>query len=148
MRLTLPDGSLYPQPGKIAFQSNEVDPATGTVGVYADFPNPNGLLLPGAYVNIELRPAKPEEQPLVPAEAVQTDASGDFVLLVGPDHKVAQQPVTLGAQIGQSFIVEKGLSGGQSVIIAGVQKVKPGEMVDPVSAAPAPAAAGTPGVRG
>ena len=148
VRLTLPDGSRYPEAGRIAFQSNEVDPATGTVSVYADFPNPIGLLLPGAYVTIELRPAKPEERPLVPAEAVQTDASGDFVLLVGPDHKVTQQPVTLGAQIAQSFIVEKGLSGGQSVIIAGVQKVKPGEMVDPVSTSPAPAAAGAPGVRG
>jgi membrane fusion protein (multidrug efflux system) len=141
VRLALPDGSEYDQSGKIAFQSNEVDPSTGTVAVYADFPNPLDLLLPGAYVTVALRPPKPEERALVPAEAVQTDATGSYVLLVGPDHKVRQQRVTLGAQIGQSFIVEKGLTAGQSVIVAGVQKVKPGELVDPVPAPPAQAGA-------
>ena len=141
VRLTLPDGSEYDHTGRIAFQSNEVDPSTGTVAVYADFPNSLDLLLPGAYVTVALRPPKPEERVLVPAEAVQTDARGSYVLVVGPDHKVKQQPVTLGAQIGQDFIVEKGLTAGQSVIVAGVQKVKPGEMVDPVSAPPAQAGA-------
>ena len=84
----------------------------------------------------------------MPVAAVQTDQSGSYRPAGRAGHKVAQQPVTLGAQIAQNFIVEKGLSGGESVIIAGVQKVKPGEMVDPVSTSPAPAAAGTPGVRG
>ncbi|MGH7161439.1 MAG: efflux RND transporter periplasmic adaptor subunit, partial [Acetobacteraceae bacterium] len=70
---------------------------------------------------------------------------GSFVLLVGPDHKVKQQPIMLGAQIAQNFIVEKGLSGGESVIVTGVQKVRPGEAVSAVPAAPTPAASGTSG---
>ncbi len=143
--LRLPDGSRYPEPGKIAFENNEVDTATGTVSIYADFPNPGGLLLPGAYVTVELRRAKPEMHPLVPVQAVQTDQNGSFVLLVGPDHKVKQQPIMLGAQIAQNFIVEKGLSGGESVIVTGVQKVRPGEAVSAVPAAPTPAASGTSG---
>lgn len=148
VRLMLPDGSEYDKPGRIAFEDNQVDTATGTVSVYADFPNPEGLLLPGAYVTVELHRAEPEERALVPVEAVQTDVKGTFVLLVGPDHKVKQQPVTLGAQIAQNFIVEKGLSGGESVIVAGVQKVRPGEMVDPVSAPAAAPLAGTSGTPG
>ncbi|MGH7085611.1 MAG: efflux RND transporter periplasmic adaptor subunit [Acetobacteraceae bacterium] len=143
--LKLSDGSAYASPGRIAFQSNEVDPSTGTVSVYADFPNPDALLLPGAYVSVELTRARPEMHPLVPVQAVQTDSGGSFVLLVGPDHKVKQQPITLGAQIAQNYIVEKGLSGGESVIVTGVQKVRPGEAVSAVPAAPTPAASGTSG---
>lgn len=144
VNLRLPDGSMYNHPGKIVFQGNEVDPATGTVSVYADFPNPKRLLLPGAYVNVELHSATPEERPLVPAEALQTNQHGSFVLIVGPDDKVKQQPVTLGRQIAQNFIVDKGLSGGERVIIAGVQKVKPGEKVAPVVAPPTNASATEP----
>ncbi|MGH7103269.1 MAG: efflux RND transporter periplasmic adaptor subunit [Acetobacteraceae bacterium] len=142
--LRLPDGSAYQHHGVIAFQGNEVDPATGTVSIYADFPNPRKLLLPGAYVNVELRNAKPEKAPLVPAEALQTNQNGSFVLVVGADDKVREQPITLGSQIEQNFIVEKGLSGGEHVIIAGVQKVKPGEKVNPVAAPASGASNGAP----
>ncbi len=138
LNLRLPDGSDYQHSGKIAFQGNQVDPKTGTVSVYADFPNPEGLLLPGAYENVEVRRAQPQERPLVPAEALQTSQNGSFVLVVGQDNKVKQQQVTLGRQIAQNFIVEKGLSGGERVIIAGVQKVKSGETVNPE---PAPSGA-------
>ena len=134
VNLKLPDGSEYKHAGKIAFQGNEVDPKTGTVSVYADFPNPERLLLPGGYVNVDLHNATPEERPLVPAEALQTSQDGSFVLLVGPDNKVKQQPVTLGRQIAQNFIVEKGLTGGERVIVAGVQKARPGATVNPVPA--------------
>ena len=74
---------------------------------------------------------------MVPVAAVQTDQSGSYVLVVGADNKVRQQPVTLGQQIGQDFIVTQGLSGGEHVIVAGLQKVRPGETVQP-SPAPAP----------
>ncbi len=141
LNLKLPDGSAYNHTGKIAFQGNEVDPKTGTVSVYADFPNPDRLLLPGAYENVEVRRAQPQERPLVPAEALQTSQSGSFVLIVGQDNKVKQQPVTLGRQIAQNFIVEKGLSGGERVIVAGVQKVKPGETVNPQPAPSGPSGA-------
>src|SRR5579884_1445566 len=137
--LELPGGALYDQHGTISFLGNEVDTQTGTVNVYADFPNPDALLLPGAYVTVAVRRAKPERRPLVPAEAVQTEQAGSFVLVVGNDNKVRQQPIELGRQIAQSFIVKKGLSGGERVIIQGVQKVHPGETVTPL---PAPAASG------
>jgi membrane fusion protein (multidrug efflux system) len=137
LQVVLPDGSLYDQPGKLAFTDNQVDPRTGTVAIYADFPNPEGLLLPGSYVTVNIRPAKPEERPMVPVAAVQRDQSGSYVLLVGPDRKVAQRQIELGRQIGQDYIVAKGLAGGEDVIVQGVQKVHPGEVVNPQAAPPA-----------
>jgi membrane fusion protein (multidrug efflux system) len=148
LQLILPDGSPYKQPGHISFLNNEVDPQTGTVSVYADFPNPDRLLVPGGYVTINVRRAKPEERPLVPVASVQSDQQGSYVLLVGPDDKVAQRPVELGRQIAQNYIVTKGLAGGERVIVEGVQKVRPGEVVNPQpapSAIPAQSVAGTGG---
>src|SRR5262249_9767041 len=140
--------SLYKSTGKIAFFDNQVNTQTGTVSIYADFPNPDHLLLPGTLVTLQVHRAKPQERPLVPVEAVQTNQSGSFVLVVGRDDKVEERPVTLGAQIAQDFIVEKGLAAGERVIVAGVQKVKVGETVHPVSAPPAAAASAESGALG
>lgn len=132
--LKLANGSAYDQEGRIAFLDNQVDPATGTVSVWADFANPQRLLLPGSFVTVEVRQAKPEERPLAPVAAVQTDEKGSYVLLVTPDNKVQQQRVRLGRQIAQNFIVEQGLSGNERVIVQGVQKVRPGQVVNPIAA--------------
>jgi len=138
--LDLPDGSHYPYTGKIAFLDNQVDSSTGTVNVYADFQNPKSQLLPGAYVSVLTSPATPREALMVPVAAVQTDQNSEFVLLVGPDNKVIQQTVTLGAQIGQNFVVQSGLKLGDKVIVDGIQKVKVG---DTVSATIQPASSGS-----
>ncbi len=143
LTLDLPDGKSYPEPGKIAFLDNEVDTSTGTVNVYADFPNPQALLLPGAYVNVNTAPAKPEEALLLPVAAVQTDQNSQYVLVVGPGNKVVQDNVTLGDQIAQNFVVKSGVKLGDEVIVDGIQKVKTGEVVsatdETTSAAPASA---------
>jgi membrane fusion protein (multidrug efflux system) len=127
--LDLPDGKPYAYKGKIAFLDNQVDTNTGTVNVYADFPNPNGVLLPGAYVNVDTAPVTPQEALLVPVAAVQTDQDSSFVLIVEPDNKVTQQTVTLGDQIAQNFIVKSGVKLGDRVIVDGIQKVKVGQSV-------------------
>lgn len=137
--LILPDGSTYKEKGKVAFLNNQVDPQTGTVSVFADFPNPEGLLLPGSFVKVDVRSATPEPRPMVPVAAVQTDQSGNYVLTVGADNTVKQQSVTLGRQVSQDFIVQKGLSGGERVITEGLQKVRPGEKVTPQTAPQPPA---------
>jgi membrane fusion protein, multidrug efflux system len=127
--IDLPDGQPYPFKGHIAFLDNEVDTSTGTVNVYANFPNPKAQLLPGAYVNVITAPATAQEALLVPITAVQTGANGQFVLVVGADHKVAQEAVTVGDQIGQNYIVRSGLTEGEMVIVDGIQKVKVGNTV-------------------
>jgi membrane fusion protein (multidrug efflux system) len=132
--LDLPNGKPYPETGAIAFFDNEVDSQTGTVNVYADFPNPHSLLLPGAYVSVITRPATPKEEMQVPVAAVQTDQNSSFVLIVGTDKKVTQQTVTLGDQIAQNYVVKSGLTVGQNVIVDGIQKVKVGETVSVIYA--------------
>ena len=134
VNLQLPDGSDYDETGKIAFFGNQVDLQTGTVPVYADFANPQDRLLPGEYVSVSVHSAKPVERLLVPVAAVQTDQKGTYVLTVGADSKVAQQPITIGQQVAQNFIVIKGLSEGMRVIVVGVQKVHAGEPVQTVEA--------------
>lgn len=145
--LTLADGKSYRHGGEVAFLENQVDQQTGTVNVYADFPNPEGLLLPGTFVNVSLRQARPKMRALVPVEAVQTDQQGSYVLVVGSENKVRQQPVDLGSQLGQEYIVKRGLNVGERVIVEGVQKVRPGEIVKPTPAMRDSVAAGGWSVR-
>jgi membrane fusion protein (multidrug efflux system) len=145
VNIELPDGSTYPQAGRIAFLGNAVDQATGTVSVYADFANPRELLLPGGFVTIGVHRATPEQRPLVPVAAIQRQQSGTYVLAVGPDDKVEQRSVQLGRQIGQDYVVMNGLSGGERVIVEGVQKVQPGESVKPVENSASPQEPGTTG---
>lgn len=136
VHLVLSNGTRYAQTGKIVFLDNAVSSQTGTVSVYADFANPKDLLLPGSYVTVTTKPAKPENVPLVPVEAVQTDKNGNFVLTVGPNKQVARRPIKLGRQLGQDYIVESGVSGGESVIVEGIQKVKNGQKVNPTTQCP------------
>jgi membrane fusion protein (multidrug efflux system) len=143
VHLDLPDGSQYQYAGKIAFLDNQVDSSTGTVNVYADFPNPQNLLLPGAYVNVESAPQQPQEALLVPVAAVQTDQNSSFVLIVDPDNIVRQQTITTGEQIGQNFVVKTGVSVNDRVIIDGIQKVKIGQPVTVTVQPAAPAASQT-----
>jgi membrane fusion protein (multidrug efflux system) len=134
LSLQLPTGKSYPQKGEIEFIDNQVDPATGTVAVWGRFANPEGLLIPGGFVTVDVRRAQPEERPVVPVQAVQDDKSGRFVLLVGPDNQVHQQPIQIGFQIGQEWTVTAGLKGGENVIVEGLQKVQLGQVVNPVRA--------------
>ena len=143
LSLQLPNGQAYPQKGEIEFVDNQVDPATGTVPVWGRFANPDGLLIPGGFVTVDVRRAQPEERPVVPVQAVQNDKSGQFVLLVGPDNKVRQQYVKVGPQLGQEWIVNEGLQSGETVIMEGLQKVQPGQVVNPQPAPRQQAAADT-----
>ena len=132
--LDLPDGKPYPIKGRIAFLDNQVDSNTGTVNVYADFANPNGALLPGAYVNVSTAAASAQQALLIPVAAVQTDQNSSFVLTVGPENKVAKQTVILGEQIAQNYVVKSGITLGERVIVDGIQKVKIGQIVNPALA--------------
>ena len=137
LTLTLPDGKAYARKGKIEFLNNQVETATGTLIVWGRFDNAEGKLIPGSYVTVTMRAAKPEPRPLVAVQAVQNDAQGQFVLVVDAMNKVRQQRVSLGRQVAQMYIVDRGLTGGERVITEGVQKVHPGEVVEASAMPPA-----------
>jgi membrane fusion protein, multidrug efflux system len=128
-KLRLPDGTMFVQTGRVAFVDNQVDPNTGTVPVYADFPNPQRVLLPGMLITAVVSPESPPMGFLVPAGAVQQDAQGKFVLVVGNDNKVQRRNVTTGDQIEQSTAITAGLQDGDRVIVEGGQKVRPDQVV-------------------
>ena len=140
--LALPNGKPYAYKGKIAFLDNQVDTNTGTENIYADFPNPQSQLLPGAYVAVVTSSVQPEEVLTVPVAAVQTDQNSDFVLVVGPDSKVKQQTIVTGRQIAQNFVVKSGLTVNDKVIVDGIQKVKDGDQVTYTIAPTPPPATG------
>jgi membrane fusion protein, multidrug efflux system len=137
--LRLPNGTVYADQGKIDFVGNEIDQATGTLPVRARFANPAGVLLPGGTVSVKVRPAEAKRMPLVPVQAVQENRQGKFVLVVGADNRVEQRPIKATQQVGQNWAVDDGLKAGESVIVEGLQKVRPGAQVQTVPAASAKA---------
>jgi membrane fusion protein (multidrug efflux system) len=145
VRVELPDGKLYAQPGKIDFLSNQVDQTTDTLTVRAAFANPQRRLIDGQFVTVTVETAAPETALLVPQPAVQTDQAGSYVLVVDNDDKVEQRRITLGADHGtEGIVVQSGLKEGERVIVQGVQKVRPGMVVTATEAAsPMPGAAAT-----
>lgn len=132
--LRFSDGSEYPQAGKVEFVDNRVDPQTGTIGIRAIFPNPQRLLLPGQYVSILIRRDEAEQRPVVPVAAVQQDQQGRYVLVLDHDNRIQPRRIEVGAQFEQVLVVEKGLNPGETVVVDGVQKARPGMTVQPVPA--------------
>ena len=124
-----PGGQLYTHPGKLLFNDLSVDPATGSVGLRAEFPNPSRDLLPGQFVTVRLPVAQVENVIVVPQRAVQSSAQGQMVMLVGPDGTVMPQPVKSAGLSGDGWIIASGLKGGEQVIVNGVQKARPGMQV-------------------
>ncbi len=133
VELIMESGQTYPQKGRLIFSDMSVDPTTGSVTLKAEFPNPDRLLLPGTFVRVRLPQAVAEGVIAVPQRAVLSGPDGLFVLLVGPENKVMPRPVKVGAMAGTDFIVEDGLKSGETVIVSGVQKVRPGMVVKPVT---------------
>jgi membrane fusion protein (multidrug efflux system) len=153
--LTLEDGSQYPLPGRFQFSGTTVDPATGTVTVRALFPNPKHVLLPGMFVRARVEQGVNDQAVLVPVPAVTHDPQGQAVaLVVGPDNKVAQRTVQTQNLLGNAWVVTAGLRQGERVVVAGMQNVQPGRVVQPTEApgppvpprATASAAAPAPGI--
>jgi membrane fusion protein, multidrug efflux system len=138
-RLRLPDNSMFDQAGKVTFVDNRIDPATGTIAVYADFPNPRRLLLPGMLVTAIVKPETPVSGFLIPAGAVQQDSKGSYLLVVGPDNKIARRDVKTAGEIDQNTAIAAGLNDGDRVVIEGGQKVRPGQTVKPVAQSASPA---------
>lgn len=137
VKLVLENGREYPHPGKLLFNDLAVDPATGSVGLRAEFPNRERDLLPGQFVTVRLPVALAENVIVVPQRALQVSTQGQSLLLVGADGTVLAQPVKTGGLSGADWIIAEGLKGGEKVIVNGAQKARPGMQVTAVPAAAA-----------
>jgi len=129
VHVRLPNGTAYPHPGVTNFLDVEVDPTTDTLAVRAQLPNPEGLLIPGGIVGVTVERGAPTSALVVPQSAVQLDQAGRYVLLVDGAKKVELRRVTTGAEQGRDIVVTSGLKEGEQVIVEGIQKVHPGQVV-------------------
>ncbi len=137
--LELPDNSVYPYDGKLLFQDVSVDPSSGMVTLRAEFPNPDGWLLPGMFAVGKIEQAVTPDAILVPEPCVVIGPDGSAsVMLVTTTatatNIVVSQPVRIGAAVGTDWVVESGLKSGDQVILNGLQKAQPGMQVTPVPA--------------
>ena len=132
-RLILEDGTIYPIPGKLEFADVTVDPGTGSVGLRAVFPNPDGTLLPGLYVRARISKGVVDAGVLAPQAAVTRDPKGQAsVLVVGAGNKAETRPLTIAQTVGDKWLVTAGLKAGDRLIVDGLQKAQPGAVVKPV----------------
>jgi len=140
--LLLEDGTQYPLPGSLQFTDITVDQGTGSVTLRAIFSNPRFVLLPGMFVRARIEEGVQEDAFLVPQVGVTHAPNGQATaLVVGSDNKVTAHTLQLRGTSGDQWIVERGLDDGDRVIVAGMQKAKPGTAVKAVEAQTATAAA-------
>ncbi len=130
-RLILSDGSVYQQQGEFDYVDTTVSTTTDTMQVRARFANPDGLLIPGEYVNVIIEPKEQETGIVIAQSAVQKDQQGFFVLVLKDDNTVQKRMVETGQQQEGRWVIKSGLRAGERIIIEGLQKVKPGIAVNP-----------------
>jgi multidrug efflux system membrane fusion protein len=120
-----------PIKGHLQLIDNQVNAGTGTIRVRAVFGNPGGRLIPGQFVRVRMSEPEPMNRMLVSERALGNDQDKKFVLVVDDANKVTYRPIELGDAVGGMRIVEKGLNPGDRVIVNGLQRVRPGAVVDP-----------------
>ena len=137
IHLVLADGSRYPQPGKINFVDVTANQGTDTLQVRAVFPNPDRILIDGQLVTVVAETGQPESVLTVPQQSLQVDQTGPFVLVVNAESKVEVRRIETGRSDAARIVVSKVLSAGEQVITEGIQKVRPGQVVNAAEALPA-----------
>jgi membrane fusion protein (multidrug efflux system) len=133
VHLKLEDGSQYSQPGSMKFQEVSVDESTGSVTLRAEFPNPDGVLLPGMYVRAMLDEAVKSAAILAPQQGVTHDVKGNpTALVLTADNKVEQRTLVADRTIGDRWLISEGLAEGDRLIVEGTNKIRVGDTVNPV----------------
>jgi multidrug efflux system membrane fusion protein len=117
--------------GHLQLVDNQVNARSGTVRVRAVFDNKDGELMPGQFAHVRLGRPKAIPAVLIIDRAIGTDQSRKFVMVVGQDNKAAYREVTLGGTADGLRIVSSGLEKGERIVVNGLQRVRPGALVDP-----------------
>jgi membrane fusion protein (multidrug efflux system) len=149
LKVRLPDGTIFAQPGKLDFVDNTVNATTDTMILRGFVPNPpvaaalgsGGIpreLVDDELVNVVLEDAAPVQALVVPRASVLSDQRGDYVYVyvVDGENRAQQRRVTLGQSTPATAVVTDGLVQGDSVIVEGIQRVRPGQPVNPAPASP------------
>ena len=131
LELILADGTIYPHVGTYYFADREISQGTGSLRVAGLFPNPENLLRPGQYARVRTSLRTKEHALLIPQRAV-TEMQGSYqVAVVDDDNKISVRNVKSSDRVGAQWIIDDGLKPGERVVAEGVQKVRPGMIVNP-----------------
>jgi len=125
-RVSFGDGQSYDQVGYVDFTDSSVDLQTGTIRARAVIPNPGNRLRPGQFVRVSIEGITRPDTIVVPQAAVMQGPQGQFVYAVDGESKASIRPITIGREVADGWIVEKGLKSGDKIVTEGVIKVKPG----------------------
>lgn len=143
VRIRLQDESDFAHAGTLDFVDSAIDPSAGTVRARAVVPNADGFLKPGMIGNLQLASTRPYPATLVPETAIVSDAARRIVYVVDGENKVVAKPVETGPLLGDLRVV-RGIGRTDRVVIGGIQRVRPGQVVQPQAGQipPSPPAAG------
>ena len=128
--ITLSDGKEYPFEGRIVEIDRELANSTGSLIMKALFPNPSGLLMPGMFARVKLSGEIIPNAILVPQRAVQQLLGKSFVMVVGEGNKSEARTVELGDQVGSYFVVTKGITTNDTVVVEGLTNLREGVELD------------------
>jgi multidrug efflux system membrane fusion protein len=120
-----------PIKGQLQLVDNQVDSASGTIGVRAVFDNPGGKLIPGQFVRVRMGQPKSEQRLTITERAIGTDQDKKFVFVVDAENKISYRPIQLGPTVDGQRVIEKGLAAGDKIVVNGLQRVRPGAVVAP-----------------
>ncbi len=129
------DGSTYPYEGKLDFADVSLRTETGSRQGRFVFTNPDRRVLPGQFVKVRVLGYVRPNAILIPQRAVQQGPKGPVVFVVGDDEKVATREVQAAEWRGSQWLIEKGLQGGERVVVEGFPRIAPGAPVKAVPAA-------------
>jgi multidrug efflux system membrane fusion protein len=129
--LGLADEDGYPRQGRLQYVDNRLDVSSGTIRVRAVFDNPDGKLVPGLYARIRLGGGTPRPGILIDEKALGTDQDKRYVMVLDEGNHAQYREVTLGSEQDGLRVVEKGLAPGDRIVVNGLQRVRPGDLVDP-----------------
>lgn len=135
VRLRYSDGSLYDQDGTVNFLDVVANRSTDTVLARATMPNPKGGLIDGELVTVVVETREPEKKIVIPQAALIADQGGIYVFAV-EDGKAVVKRIKPGRAHGTGVVVDSGLTGGELVIVDGLQSIRPGAAVRASPVAP------------
>jgi RND family efflux transporter MFP subunit len=131
IELSLQDETGFPHTGYIDFIDNRVDPSTGTIRLRGVFDFENGLLGPGLFVRVRIPSGLPYEAVLVPERSVASDQGQKYVIVVDKENTAVFRPVELGTLFDTMQAIKAGLKAGETIVVDGLLKVRPGHKVNP-----------------
>jgi RND family efflux transporter MFP subunit len=131
VRVGLANEDGFPHEGRMDFVDNQLNVRTGTIRARAVLDNKEGLFTPGLFARVQLLGAAERDAVLIEERAIGTDQTQNFVLVLAPENKLEYRPVQLGRGLKGLRIVNKGLNPNDTIVVNGLQRVRPGMQVSP-----------------